>query len=76
MQFVLQAPDFEKLKEVLPQFMDAANQNPTFQGTDVNLKFNKPELIININREKARNLGVSVIDIAQTLQLAFSGQQF
>jgi len=75
-QFVLQAPDFEKLKEALPKFMDAANQNPAFQGVDVNLKFNKPELIININREKAKNLGVSVIDVAQTLQLAFSGQRF
>lgn len=75
-QFVLQAPDFEKLKETLPKFMEEANQNPAFQGVDVNLKFNKPELIININREKAKNLGVSVIDVAQTLQLAFSGQRF
>ncbi len=51
-------------------------ENSTFQGVDVNLKFNKPELIININRDKAKNLGVSVIDVAQTLQLAFSGQRF
>lgn len=75
-QFVLQAPDFDRLKEVLPKFMDEANKNPAFQGVDANLKFNKPEINITINREKAQNLGVAVADVAQTLQLAFSGQRF
>ncbi len=75
-QFVLQAPDFERLKDVLPRFLDEANKNPVFQGVDANLKFNKPEINITINREKAQNLGVAVADIAQTLQLAFSGQRF
>ncbi len=75
-QFVIQAPDFEKLAEVLPQFMDNARQNPTFSVVDVDLKFNKPELQIRIDRERARSLGVSAIDVAQTLQLALSGQRF
>jgi hydrophobe/amphiphile efflux-1 (HAE1) family protein len=75
-QFVIQAPNFEKLKEVLPKFIDEARQHPALKSVDVNLKFNKPELAVNIQREKARNLGVSVIDIAQTLQLAFSAQRF
>ena len=43
---------------------------------DVNLKFNKPELYISIEREKAKALGVSVVDIAQALQLSLSGQRF
>ncbi|HQW47654.1 MAG TPA: efflux RND transporter permease subunit, partial [Chitinophagaceae bacterium] len=50
--------------------------NPVFQGVDCNLKFNKPEINISIDREKAKNLGISVADIAQTLQLALSGQRF
>jgi hydrophobe/amphiphile efflux-1 (HAE1) family protein len=75
-QFVLQAPNFDKLKEKLPLFLEEANKNPTFQGVDVDLKFNKPELNISIDREKAKSLGVSVIDIAQTLQLTLSGQRF
>jgi hydrophobe/amphiphile efflux-1 (HAE1) family protein len=75
-QFVLQAPNFEKLKEVLPKFLEEANKNPVFQGVDCNLKFNKPELNITIDRDKAKNLGVSVADLAQTLQLALSGQRF
>lgn len=75
-QFVLQAPNFEKLKEKLPLFLEEANKNPVFQGVDCNLKFNKPEVNITIDRDKARNLGISVQDIAQTLQLALSGQRF
>jgi multidrug efflux pump len=75
-QFVLQTQDFEKLKKVVPEFMKEAAKEPTFQGLDVNLKFNKPELNITIDREKAKNLGVSVMDVAQTLQLSLSGVRF
>ena len=74
-QFVLQSSNFEKLKEKLPLFMEEASKNKTFQVVDVNLKFNKPEINISVDREKARDLGVSVLDIAQTLQLAFSPQR-
>jgi multidrug efflux pump len=75
-QYVLQAPNFESLKEVLPKFLEKASQDRTFSFVDVNLKFNKPEISIEIDRERARNLGVSVLDIAQTLQFGLSGQRF
>jgi hydrophobe/amphiphile efflux-1 (HAE1) family protein len=70
--FILQNIDFAKLSKVLPEFLDAANQNPVFQGVDVDLKFNKPELTVSINRPKASQLGVSIQDVGQTLQLALS----
>ncbi|MDX2002024.1 MAG: efflux RND transporter permease subunit [Chitinophagales bacterium] len=75
-QYVIQTSELEKLKEVLPQFMAEASQSPVFQLADLNLKFNKPELQVEIDREKSRALGVSTIDIAQTLQLGLSGQRF
>jgi hydrophobe/amphiphile efflux-1 (HAE1) family protein len=75
-QFVLQAPNFEKLKEKLPLFLDEAYKSKVLQTVDVDLKFNKPELNITINRDKAKGLGISVSDIAQTLQLGLSGQRF
>jgi multidrug efflux pump len=56
--------------------MEEANKNPVFQGVDVNLKFNKPELNVTPDREKANNLGVSELAIAQTLQFSLSGQRF
>lgn len=74
--YIIQAPNFEKLREKVPPFMEMVSQDPTFTTSDVNLKFNKPEIDITIDRDKAKTLGVSVIDIAQTLQLGLSGQRF
>lgn len=75
-QFIIQAPNFEKLQEKIPLFMAEAAKDPTFSNSDVNLKFNKPEINVSINRDKAQSLGVSVLDVAQSLQLALSGQRF
>ncbi|MEW6508259.1 MAG: efflux RND transporter permease subunit [Bacteroidota bacterium] len=75
-QYVIQAPDIERLRQVIPKFLEAAQDDPTFANVDINLKFNKPEILVEINRTKARELGVSALDIAQTLQLAYSGQRF
>ena len=75
-QYIIQAPNFEKLRAKIPLFIEEAAKNETFSNVDVNLKFNKPEINVTINREKAESLGVSVIDVAQTLQLSLSGQRF
>jgi multidrug efflux pump len=75
-QFVIQASELEKLKVVLPEFVAKASANPKFAFVDLDLKFNKPEINITINRDKARTLGVNVFDIAQTLQLGLSGTRF
>ncbi|MDX1666238.1 MAG: efflux RND transporter permease subunit, partial [Saprospiraceae bacterium] len=47
-----------------------------FSFVDVDLKFNKPELRLRVDRQKAQDLGVSMLDVAQTLQLGLSGQRF
>jgi multidrug efflux pump len=75
-QFVILAPDFASLKEVLPKFLDRANEDKAFQVVDVNLKFNKPELRVGINRDRAKATGVSVRDIAENLSLYFSQQRY
>lgn len=75
-QYIIQAPNFEKLQEKIPLFMEEAEKHPAFSYTDVNLKFDKPELYVSINREKAESVGVSVKDVAETLQLSLSGQRF
>lgn len=75
-QYVLQAAELSQLKEVLPEFMARASESPKFSFVDLDLKFTKPELNININRDKARTMGVSIFDIAQTLQLGLSGARF
>ncbi|MEP1151382.1 MAG: efflux RND transporter permease subunit [Balneola sp.] len=75
-QYVIQNQDFEKLKNVIPDFLEAVRQDPTFTYQDIDLKFNKPELQVEIDRERAQDLGVSVRDVAQTLQFSLSGQRF
>jgi multidrug efflux pump len=74
-QFVLQNNDFDKLKNMLPKFLEEANKNAVFAGVDADLKFNKPELRLNIDRLKASELGVSVTDISEILQLSLSNRR-
>lgn len=74
-QFVVQNVNPEKLKTVLPRMLEAASKSQILQGVDADLKFNKPELRIEIDRLKASELGVSVNDISETLQLALSNQR-
>jgi multidrug efflux pump len=76
LQYVLQAPTIEQLREVLPRFMEEARQAPEFAFVDVNLKFDRPELQVEIDRDRAQSLGVSVLDVSRTLQLALSGQRY
>ena len=74
-QYVLQATSLERLEEVLPEFMRKVYESPVFQMADVDLKFSKPEVRIEVNRDKANLLGVSTRNIAQTLQYGLSGQR-
>jgi len=74
-QFVLQNFDFEKLKQGVTRVIEEARNNKTFQNIDVNLKFNKPEVTITIDRLKARELGLTISDIADVMQSAFSGRR-
>jgi multidrug efflux pump len=74
-QFVIQAPNMQRLREVLPEFLNKARVDPTFTYVDANLKFNKPELEVEIDRERAQDQEISVLRIAQTLQLALSEQR-
>ncbi len=75
-QFVLQAPSIEVLRTLVPKFMEEASKSPVFSVVNTNLKFTKPELHIEILRDKANEEGVSVNDIAQAVQLSISDQSY
>ena len=72
-QFVIQNLDFDKIQKILPEFLDEAQNSPVFSNVDVNLKFNKPELNVKVDRLKATSLGVNERDIADAMNYAFSG---
>jgi multidrug efflux pump len=73
--FVLQNNNFTKLTSILPQFLERARQSKVLLNADADLKFNKPELRVEIDRLKAAELGVSVSDISETLQMAYSNRR-
>jgi hydrophobe/amphiphile efflux-1 (HAE1) family protein len=75
-QFVIQNLEFDKLQQVLPKFLDAARNDSVFGNVDVNLKFNKPEINLTVDRLKATDLGVNESDISNTLQLALSAGRY
>lgn len=75
-QYVLQAQNLEQLEDVLPEFIQEANNHEAFNFAEVDLKFNQPEIQVEIDRDRARALGISVRDIATTLQLSLSGNRF
>ncbi|MDQ3194632.1 MAG: efflux RND transporter permease subunit, partial [Bacteroidota bacterium] len=74
-QLAILSQNYDKLVEVLPEFLDEAIKDSRLQFVDVNLKINKPEISLTIDREKAAELKVSVEDIGRTLQSAFGGQR-
>ena len=74
-QFVIQAPDLQHLRNVIPKFMEKAQSDPTFDAVTIDLKFNKPEYAVEILRDKALDMGVSVSDIARTIQTYLSEQR-
>ncbi len=72
-QFVIQNQDLDKLREVIPKFLDESRKDKTFANVDVNLKFNKPEIDLSLDRIKVKDLGLSSQDVVSALQSAFSG---
>lgn len=75
-QFVIMASQLSELREVLPTFLEKASKHPSLAQVDVNLKFTKPELTVSIDRARARELGVSVLDIADAMQAGLAGQRY
>ncbi len=66
---------YEELQQVTQQFMGELAKNPGLTNLDSDLKLNKPELAIDVRRDKAADLGVSVEAIGRTLESALGGRQ-
>ena len=75
-QFVLQNLDFDKIHKILPKFLEEAQNSPVFSNIDVDLKFNKPEVNIVVDRLKATSLGINEKDVSDALDLAYSGGRY
>jgi multidrug efflux pump len=74
-QFVIQGPSYEELDQALDSFMAKAAQFPGLVNLDTDLKLNKPQLSLDVNREKAAAIGIEVEDIGRALQTLLGGRQ-
>jgi multidrug efflux pump len=70
-QYVLKASRVETLIDVMPKFLQEAQSSPLLRFVDSDLKINRPEVSVRINRAKAAELDIPVADIGRTLQFAF-----
>lgn len=73
-QFRLTGPDLDKLKIYADQLTSAMRQKKGFVDVDTSLVFGKPEVRINIDRQRAADLGVTADDISRAMQLLVSGE--
>jgi multidrug efflux pump len=67
-QFVVRHSDFDSLAAGMDRFTARARQINGLQNVDTDLRVNKPELTVSFDRDRAENLGVSVREVAATLQ--------
>jgi hydrophobe/amphiphile efflux-1 (HAE1) family protein len=74
-QFVIQGNDLTELAEVAEAFKLEAERLPEVVNLETDLQVNKPELVLAVDRLQAGNLGVSVQEIARTLQIMMGGQR-
>jgi multidrug efflux pump len=75
-QFVLQtSAPYSELQKAVDQLLEGARQNPALMNLDSDLKLNKPELRVTVNRDKAADLGVDIETIGRTLETMLGGRQ-
>ena len=72
-QFVIQNPDFTTLADYSERVQTVAREIPGFADVDTDLEVNKPQLTVNIDRDRAASLGISAADIADTLRVLLGG---
>lgn len=76
LQYIVQAPDLNSLIGVMPKLMGQVAQSPKLSFQDPDFKVNRPEIGIEIDRQRAAQLGISTQEIGRTLQLALSGRRY
>ncbi len=75
-QFVIRTTrPYDELNEEIGKFLAEVRKNPNLVNVDSDLKLNKPQIEIEVDREKAANLGISVQTIGRTLETLLGGRQ-
>ena len=71
---VLTNDSYENLAKVTKTLQDEIAKNPGIVSLDVDLRLNKPEISLEVDRERAADLGVPVDVIARAVETAMGGR--
>ncbi|HLG21523.1 MAG TPA: efflux RND transporter permease subunit, partial [Candidatus Manganitrophaceae bacterium] len=74
-QFVVQGNSYPELERMVNQLMDRTRAYPGLMNMDSDLKLNKPQLKVTLNREKSADVGVEVNEIGRALETLLGGRQ-
>jgi len=74
-QFVIQGPSYKQLDELVQKIMVRAQENPGLVNLDSDLKLNKPQLNVAVDRDRAAVLGVEIEDVGRVLESLLGGRQ-
>jgi multidrug efflux pump len=76
LQIVIQtSATYEELQKVIDAVMAEAMKNPGLTGVDTDLKLSKPQIKIQMNRERIVDVGTSVEAVGRTLETMLGGRQ-
>ena len=75
-EYVIQASGtYEELEQFVNRMMQEIRQNPGFVNPDTNLKLQKPQLDIEVNRDKVVDAGIDVATVGRTLETLLGGRR-
>ncbi|MEK9962849.1 MAG: efflux RND transporter permease subunit [Betaproteobacteria bacterium] len=73
-EYVIYGNSYEELQENVGKVMAKLSQYPGITGLDTDLKLNKPQLRVVIDRDKAALLGVSMATLGGTVETLLGGR--
>ncbi|HXG28682.1 MAG TPA: efflux RND transporter permease subunit [Nevskiales bacterium] len=76
LEVVIKTTDsYEALAVAVDRMMQRIAENPGIQGPDTDLKLNKPQIRVSLDRDKAAAMGVDVATVGRTLETLLGGRQ-
>jgi multidrug efflux pump len=72
---IMTGDSYANLAAVAQQFLDEMAKNPGFLNPDTDLRLNKPELLLEVDRERAADAGINVDQVARTVETMLGGRQ-
>ncbi|MEO5574242.1 MAG: efflux RND transporter permease subunit [Gammaproteobacteria bacterium] len=74
-QFVIQGNSYEELQDMVNAFTEKMSSYPGLVNLDSDLKLNKPQIAVRLNRDKVANVGANVEEVGRTLETLLGGRQ-